>query len=389
MRTGQLYSVIAIMIIIPLLTFVLFSLQEYQLSSRQHIESLVADQQMQLYSNLERDFTRAVEIITKRAFLAAMNHVATTGIPLNNATAGIEELIFNGTLEGNVSVIMVGNTLIDWITKLEAIETRFAVSLHPYNLSIHNVDGFMYSAKINVIVNISDRLNTSFINRDVRKEVSFSVEGLEDPLYTLGTQGLTARNIKRYTFPHYADKIATGSGEGDCAGNVTFDPMDTDSSKILVTDNASGISGFAGIVAEAGDLPSVSCYLVGVTNAVNAVNDTVQQSGYYKVSIDNDTAAVWSLPLSDALHLYSHFATTNGPDYRTRLEGSLQSSSEGIETFVMQDAGIPSKPEQSRVAHLYFSNTTTTGYPVRGFPDWFRIDVSNTNKYNLDELLEN
>jgi hypothetical protein len=104
---------------------------------------------------------------------------------------------------------------------------------------------------------------------------------------------------------------------------------------------------------------------------------------------------VWSLPLNEALDegYYARFGSS-GPDIFKRLEGKLSSSANSFETFVnipqLVLSDVPIKPDQVSLAYLYFSGTSYPGVPVRGISinhDWFRVNDTIAERYNLTELI--
>ena len=388
MRKGQVFSLIAILLVVPVLLFLSFSLRSTQTSASQQIEKIIADQEGHLAQNMERDFIRALEITGKRAVLASLNYVLQNGLYLTNSIDSLVELMDNGTLGGNISVIMIDNTMNDWINKVLSVESGFQNNLSYTDLQIQNYDAFNINISTKVIINITDNLNISEINRIEKKDVIVGIESFEDPIFIIGTLGLSGRSVLRYNYPYTAKKIGIGTGNGYCSGNVTFDNTTPDINKILITHNASGVNGYAGVVSDTNDAPSISCYLTGISNIIDLTNQTIIESNYTTLHIDNSTQALWSVPMIDNLDKYYYFEnSTNGPNYLQRLEGDLTSSSDGMETFVLQEAGAPDKPSQSRIAYQFFSNNTINGVGVRGFPPYFKIDPGQAGKYNLTDFL--
>lgn len=387
---GQFYSLMAVLIIIPLVLFMAFFLAGAREARFGVTERVIADQEHQVASFTEDDLSRALSISGRRALLAAVNDVVINGQALDDSGAVLEELVLDGTLNGNESFIMTGNTLDDWRDSILGVRTGFDVSVEHYGFGLYGAGGFRVAFGSWVDVNVSDSLGISRIDRSVWKESHAYVTGLEDPLYTLNTEGFIQRVITEYPYPYYALKAAEGASSGNCSGNVTFDAGSPDSGKILVTGNASGISGFAGVVSETGDLPSVPCYIVSAPGAVEGINSTVQ-SGYWGIYLDEATGGAWSIPLLEGL-AEGHYYPESGPDLLLRLEGNLTGIPEGMESFVripdLQAEGIPVKSGQSLVDYLYFAEQNYNGEGVRGFPGWFRIDTAHAAVYGLTELLE-
>jgi hypothetical protein len=388
---GQVYTLIAILIAVPLFMFISFYVTTSQTIKFGGMEKVVADQEHQLMDNIEDDFTRAVTISGKRAILAGINEIIRNGEYLTNASAVLEELMLNGTLEGNYSFLMADNVLSDWIDKIVLIPTGFDTSVNYDNLDVENYDGLRLNAVINLIARVSDKMNLSEISIDNRMNILISMNGLEDPIFPMNTLGLLERTIRIYSYNFYAKRVVSGSSYNNCSGNVTFDSSTPDPTKILVVSNASGITGYRGIVGEAGATPLVSCYIVGAVNAIEKIGDTINQTGYETVYLDSATGAVWSLPIREGIE-NGYYYYGNGPDMLQRLEGNLsRSSSDGFETFViipdLQGIGMQIKHSQTRISYLYFSGQTINGYQVRGLPDWFKIDTEHAGIYNLTDLL--
>ena len=383
-RKGQAYSVIVLLIIIPILIFILGFLSSSQDITTNRLELIVSDQMSQVAKNIEDDFSRAVQTAGRRALLAEVNRILLTGQPIDNATFRMEELMLNGSLYGNVSVIMFNNTVRDWRQKILSTPIGFERNISYYSIHIENLDGFHILVSFSLDINLSHKLSASKIQKSLLKNTSVSVIGLEDPLYVLNSAGNVQKQIMRYPYSSAALKILTGSRAGNCTGTATFQ-AGGGAGKILVAFNASGQGGVDGVVAEAPDLPPVSCYSLGNANATSVVNNSIQQQNFSTIYLDQMTG-VWILPLSGGLQYYNVFSSS-GPDYLKRLEGRLDSSVNGLESFVMDATGIPVKPGQSRIDYKYFSNSTITGSRVRGFPQWVSIYSSIAGNYNVTELL--
>ncbi len=389
---------IVLLMAIPILLFLTFYMTSVQTMKFGTSERIVADQIKETGRSIEEDFVRAVEIAGIRACLGATDYMIREGEPLDDAEFRLGELIINGTIFGNQTYVMYQNTLDDWRSKIYSITPGFSVLLEYSNFSIQNHDGFNLLATVRLQFNITDKLKTAKISKGGDRQVLIPIENIEDPTFPYNTYGLGSRSIVFYPYPYHAIKIVVGSSaSGNCTGNVTYNPSDpAPGNKILVTDNGSGIAGFAGVVAEAADIPSVSCYVVGATSAVNLIQTLLNQSGgdgWIELYLDQDTDGVWSLPINDALEngYYSRFTNTSGPDLLQRLEGNPYETINGMETFInvpeLQEWGVSIKTNQISLAYLYFRGTSHTGSSVRGLPDWFRINSTYAARYNLTDLM--
>jgi hypothetical protein len=393
-RRAQVYSLIAVLLSIPVMLFIAYYVTEAQNIRYGSLEKVLADQLHEVEKSIEKDYGQAMAISGKRAFLAAGDYVIRSGEPLDDAPLRIEELITLGTLYGDPVMVMHNNTIQDWADKIEALELGFDVNISYSNPSVENMNGV--NAKLTAVlgINVSDYFGIGRIGRSILKEAPIPLSGTEDPTFPLNTLGFVSRPVRPYPYPYHAIKMASGSGQGSCQGEVTFDVNDPDKAdKILVIHDATAVMGFAGVVGETPGIPAVSCRLVGADGAVDSVNRTVTWSGYAVISIDNQSGGLWSLPVREAMEngYYSHFTSGGGPDMMNRLEGNLSGVDDGMETFVdtdeLQESGITPKPGQVSIAYLYFSGDTISGQSVRGLPGRFKMDAANAARYNLTELM--
>ncbi len=388
---AQTYSVAAILLAVPVLLFILFFSESVQLQNYGSIEKVVSDQVHEVDRSIEDDFLRGIEISAKRALLAGIDSVLSTGAGLGNSTKRIEELMLSGTLYGNQSFLMLNNTLSDWQGRILSIPVIFNKSLLYSNLGINIIDGYTLNIAVWLTVNVSDDMRDIRADRTVLGGREVSIAGFEDPLFALETNNLVRRTFKLYPYPYFARKMAQGSGEGGCSGNVTFDNSTPQPGMILVTVNASGLSGYTGIISETSDIPQTSCYLAGVAGAIYLVNLSLHAANFSQLYLDNETQAVWHLPVLDMANA-GYYSRFSGPHIFARLELRLNSTQPGLESFVntqeLSAAGMEVSSGKSVLDYQYFSNTPPDGRKVRGMPGWFYIDPARAGDYNFTELLE-
>ncbi|MEM7815503.1 MAG: hypothetical protein QXN71_00075 [Candidatus Aenigmatarchaeota archaeon] len=393
-QKGQMYSAIAILIMIPIVVFVAYYITASQNIKLGVTEKVIADQQQQVAKGIEDDFERAMKISGRRALLSAVNKVVISGSFLDNSTLRIGELMLNSTIYGNPSILMANNTLGEWKSRIISQNHSFNIDVNFTNLTVKNYDGMHIEVSMILTLNVSDKLNISRIDRVLDKKVLVSVEGLEDPVYTLSTEGYVKKTIRSYPYPYFTRKFQGTINSGNCSGNSTYDVNDPNPGyKIVIIQNTTGIpdstlQGFKGVVVEEDeDLNSkgVSCFVSGVENAVEIPENKT-------VWIDNLTASLWLLPIIEGAK-NTYYYKGVGPNFLQRLEGNLSESPDGkgIESFVMEDIGVPEKPLQTRVDYLFFSNQTYQGcFKARWVEEyWLRMQQEEIERYNLTELSYN
>ncbi len=393
---GQFYSAIAIAITIPIVLFISYYVMSHGGETGIY-ENIVADQIHQVERSVEKDFGKAMVTSGKRALIAGDDYVVMNGEPISDAISGIKELMENGTVEGNESLLMVNNTLINWTNKILDVPVNFYVNISFANLEISNYNSFNIHASADLNVSVADELGIARIDkRDMHYETLVPVKGAEDPIFTLKTNGVLTRSIKISPYPYRAKKLVEGgaNSSGNCSGEVTFNKSECDS-KILVAENITGVSFgcFSGFVIEDSvDLSGSSdCYVTGNGSAIEIISQAISETNYEKVYIDSDTKSVWHLPIREEIDSKYYFPG-NGPNFLKRLEGDLNSSSDGMETFVnlpeFQSYQLPIKEDVISLAYIYFRDQDYIGYPVRGLQSWFRTNQTFADKYGLTELCD-
>ena len=389
MRGMAFYSLMALVLILPSLLFVIYYVGQHQ-GNTFSIDAVLSDQVYQIHSNLENDFQRAAAISGRRALLAMGEKVITTGNPLADPKAAFIELINNSTIDGDESLVMKDNSITDWIEEVSNVQSGFNVGIKLEDVSIKNKDGFNLLMSARISINVSDSSNVSSISGVFDKNISISVEGLEDPLFPLMTSGAVKRVIEKYDSDYHALQMSGSNSEGNCSGTVTFDEGAADkASKILVTQTASAsdYSAFVGVVSEDSIILSqapynVNCYVSGVTNATQKV--TENETLY----IDEPSNSAWHLPMISAIP-GGYYHRGDGPNYLQRLEGDCSPSDEGtgIETFLLPAEETTSYPEKSRLGYHYLSSQTHQACrKARWFEEWFRLKPQDMADYNISGL---
>jgi hypothetical protein len=297
----------------------------------------------------------------------------------------------NSTLYGSPNALMGGNTLPDWRDKILSQSFSFHVDANFSELKIENYDGTSLSVSMLLTLNVSDSLGFSRIDRTVRKNVTVSVEDLEDPVFAISTGGYVKRVVKVYPFSYYTMKFQGSMNSGNCSGNSTHDPYNPLAySRILVAQNTTGIPDFTlqdfiGVVTEANEnlnTRGITCFVSGAAGATQIPNNQM-------VYIDNTTASAWLLPIIQGAQSGYYYKGV-GPNFLQRLEGNLSESPDGkgLESFVLSELGIPDKGSQTRVDYLFFSSQVYAGCRKARWVEesWLRLQSSEIVRYNLTDL---
>jgi hypothetical protein len=200
---GLIYTIISVLMVASIIA-ILLSYASISYSLRKDTaEKIISDQLHYFAKNVEEDIERALRIAGKRALVAAVDNVTLGGepFPQGEAINKIFELAQNGTLDGSRNDFMVNNSISYWMDVIEEKANKtFKFKLNTSKIEIRPYDSFNILFRINFTINISDNTETIRIYRDGQKEALISIEGLEDPLIPLLTQGRYRKTIWKCPF---------------------------------------------------------------------------------------------------------------------------------------------------------------------------------------------
>ena len=164
---GQVYSLLAVLITIPLMFYISYYFTTSQEIRSMDIERVVSDQLHQMEKSVQKDFEKAMEISVKRAVLAATSDVIQNGVNLDYAELRIWELVTNGTLYGNDTFTMYNNTIGEWRDKIIALSPGYNLNIEYADTQISSSTGFNIRLSARLVTNVSDKLNIARIDKDV------------------------------------------------------------------------------------------------------------------------------------------------------------------------------------------------------------------------------
>ncbi|MFH0835949.1 MAG: hypothetical protein V1834_02190 [Candidatus Micrarchaeota archaeon] len=195
MNRGFVFSLIALLLLIPLALLVIWNASASSSSSEQLVVRMKGGELANFAASISQDSQRALEISAKSALVALIGHVIAEGNPADDSQARILELMFNGTYGGLPSSIMQNNSLSGWALRVQSKSWAYGLnaSVTINSVSVDQLDSFtlLFSMNLSVKVRAQDDSMNFSRNYDLKKKVS--VEGLEDVSFPLNSYGLIKR----------------------------------------------------------------------------------------------------------------------------------------------------------------------------------------------------
>lgn len=197
---GIFYSIIAVLFVAPLVMLTLANLGFYQTGSETATTKIVGDRLAAYTKSVDSDIPRALDIMTKRSISAVIVYIETKGTPVNDSAALLGELITNGTIYGNLS--STDFTVTSWasLLKQKGEVYGFSTDVRVLNIRFYSIDSYNIGAEITLSVNATNPAANMELYRVYNRSVPVSIEGFNDPLYTLKTNGVLKRTIRAPNF---------------------------------------------------------------------------------------------------------------------------------------------------------------------------------------------
>jgi len=197
-KKGIFFTTTAIaLVIIIILSFVITS--EYRLRNKMYVTETRVETINDFIKDIERDLSRGLYITSFRALLAIQKHITTNGIFLNDTNSQFKQVLLDGIIGQEQIDIMEDSTFTDWTQSIKQeaekidIETNFSIM----NISIYHQDPWFMTIESSLIIFINDKKGTASWTRNKTISTQLSIEGFEDPLYTINSFGKVINIIKR------------------------------------------------------------------------------------------------------------------------------------------------------------------------------------------------
>ena len=156
--------------------------------------------------SLEKDITRQIYISGFRAILSLENYITTNGTFIDNAALALTEALINGTIKNQTATLMTNYRLADWNARITNLSDKVSLIT---NYTIESVTvtqdtpwGVRIDAKIHLI--IQDKGNLAQWNTQKVISTNIVIEGFEDPLYLIHSNGLVVNKIQRTPYTGFA-----------------------------------------------------------------------------------------------------------------------------------------------------------------------------------------
>lgn len=197
-KKGVFYTLIALTIIGFFLVSFSYSIQYKEAHKFERSEARI-NTMNDFVNSIEKDLSRALYISSFRSLISLNNFISSNGSFLTDIDAEFYQIMVNGTIKDNpeIEVLMENQTFTNWTRKIEVIAASIGiyadVTLDSLTLSHYDP----WTIQTNAIVNITltDPDNTAEWEYQKAFSTKVSIHGMEDPMYTIYSEGKVARLV--------------------------------------------------------------------------------------------------------------------------------------------------------------------------------------------------
>jgi len=198
-----------LIILAPLIALVAYYALLSTQASSASVSKTVSVEASNFVNSIGFDFERALEISAKSAVVSAVDRVVSDGIPLSDSRAALRMLVTNGSFPGDNQTypVMSSNHLSNWAERMQNLSQYYGlnatITVALDNVTVYSYDEFtlVFAANISVFAQPLSNPQDFNFSRTYPAQAKVTLDGTEDPLYALNTQGLLGRVFAKNTTP--------------------------------------------------------------------------------------------------------------------------------------------------------------------------------------------
>lgn len=208
-KKGIFFTIMTIIFLSIFLFY--FSIYSYQKSTeKEDVIALRITSIENFIKSAERDIERGLYISSFRAFLSLEEKISLNGTFINSINHSFNELILNGTLEGEEKLLMQESTLNDWLQSIisKANKLNIVLNISFSDIYLYHEGPWHVTIGANFAINANDSTGIAWWEQEEYITTLIPVIGFEDPLYIVNGYGRLTNLINQTPFEgNYVFKV--------------------------------------------------------------------------------------------------------------------------------------------------------------------------------------
>jgi hypothetical protein len=206
-QKGMVFTIVAIIFVLVLVS-AYFVYNQYRERERSFsVESRIFSINSFIHDT-ERDMERALYIASFRALLGMTEFMAQNGSYVTGLPADFRELVLNGTIGGELMSSTNDSYLYLWVNKVREEANYIGIDFNISNesVSLEQISPWSISIEMNYTLGVSDLAGLASWSKRDTVTATIPVEGLEDPLYTVGSHGVLSNVIIETPYSYFVNR---------------------------------------------------------------------------------------------------------------------------------------------------------------------------------------
>ena len=194
-KKSQIFTLIAIALLFLLfVSYEIYSTVYERIAIKTRVKTMDS-----FLSSLENYLGRQFYISGFRILFLAEDKITRTGTYISNFDSFFDEAIMQGKVDGVTSDILIGVTLTDIENSIKekADKMNLLVSLSNTNIRMTQEDPWHVAVIFNATLNLTDKSNLASWYKNETIIALIEVEGFEDPVYLINSNGKVSRKINQ------------------------------------------------------------------------------------------------------------------------------------------------------------------------------------------------
>jgi hypothetical protein len=206
-KKGVFFTVISIILLSVIIFGLVINTETRLKEKRLPIEARV-NSVNNFIGDIEIDIERGLYIAAFRALLGLQQDMIESGQFVSNLNYTFEMLVTNGTRDGEYVDVIDEAEMNSWIQRIseKAEELLIDMEFEIEEVRIRHVSPWVIAIDIDVILDIADEKGTASWQRNNTITTHIDIEGFEDPLYTIHSNGGVIKEIERTNITDFVDE---------------------------------------------------------------------------------------------------------------------------------------------------------------------------------------
>ncbi len=212
-KKGVFFTVISILLLSVIIFGLVINTETRLKEKRLPIETRVNSVD-DFIGDIEIDIERGLYIAAFRALLGLQQDMIESGQFVSNLNYTFELLVTNGTRGGEYVDVIDDAEMNSWIQRISEKATELLIDMEYeiIDVRIRHINPWVIAIDIDVILDITDEKGTASWQRNSTITTTINIEGFEDPLYTIHSNGGVIKEIERTNITDFVDETGDTNG---------------------------------------------------------------------------------------------------------------------------------------------------------------------------------